>query len=100
MLFISAILIYASPSDSRAIVIQPEADPVIPHKILVASAIEMTGVPALIPITKSFTNLNAFIELIIAPYPTTEAVLKIGCREEFAPSLQIEINLFKDMNFL
>src|SRR5262245_62087591 len=80
-----ASLIEVERKASRAIVIQPEADPVRAASTLVATASETSGPPP-IESTHWLTTAKPGKAATTAPKPTRLATLKAGSTEALAPA--------------
>ena len=62
----------------------PEAEPVMPASTLVATAVDTSGFDEM-PSTASRITPNAGSDAIVAPYPTSEAVLNPAAASPWCP---------------
>lgn len=83
-----------------AILKPPDADPVIPANTLTTTASEIRGLLGDKPTKKSRTTRNAPKEAITEPYPTSDAVLKIGSNEPNVPLLIVVLRSFQRVQLL
>src|SRR5690606_29157084 len=79
----------------RAILSPPDAEPVIPAITFTKTASEIRGFSGDKPNKNSLTMINPVKVAITDPYPTSDAVLKIGSNDPSAPSLSDSFRSFQ-----
>ena len=67
----------------------PDADPVMPDNRLIEKAAETKGCPAKALSKLLLIAANAASEAMVAPNPTSEAVLRVGSKHPKVPSFKV-----------